>query len=487
MSNGKLPNIKRLRDEGSSGILMSEHGAISPKIWTSMFAGKGHEKTGIDFFGGNSRMVKCKRLWDILSENGYRVGVFGSFATWPPYQVNGFMIPAIDSVGTETYPSQYSIFQELALNERKKSKGIEVGSVPLLSTLEYAIKLKKMGVRWKTYLKTLQFYMERGMGRLGRRIDNEWKKVLLHSDLSADVFIHLCQRYQPDFATIHMHICDFLSHRYWMAYEPDRFPGIDGQLVREYGKVVPAGYIQADNAIGRIIRTVGNEANIILVSDHGFEAKSGGFNPHEISADKLLDVLKLRGKAIAARFGPGIYLNFQDRPLMEHMADVLTDAFSEKTSEKVFHVKTFENTLIVQKPMEELNRDEILQTDSYIDFGQYGKHRALDVYAREKQMMSGVHAEEGVIVMCGPDVKKGVQLEDISFYDVAPTVLCLMDLPVARDMRGRAITEAMDETYLRENPLKEIDTYEEGVPVEDSVEDLDYGKIEERLKSLGYL
>ncbi|MBN1842113.1 MAG: alkaline phosphatase family protein [Deltaproteobacteria bacterium] len=487
IGKGKLPSIKRLRDMGSSGILMSEHAAISPKIWTSMFAGKGHEKTGIDFFGGTSRMVKCKRLWDIFSENGYRVGVFGSFATWPPYEVNGFMIPAIDSVGTETYPPEYTVFQELALNERKKSKGMEVGSLPLTSTLEYAIKLKKIGVCWKTYLKVLGFFTERVMGYLGRPKDQHWKKVILHSEISADVFIHLCRRFRPDFATIHMHICDFLSHRYWMAYEPSKFPGIEKKLVEQYREVIPRGYIQADKAIGRILDSVGKEANIVLVSDHGFEAKAGGFNPHEISIDKLLEVLRLRGKVIGARFGPGVYINFQDEMLMHHAADVLAHAFSEETGEKVFHVRIFEKTLIVQKPMEKLNRDEILKSDSFIDFGEYGTHRALDLYVREKQMMSGVHAEEGVIVMCGPDIKSGARLENLSFYDIAPTVLWLMGLPVAKDMCGRAIIEAVDETYLRENPLKEIDTYEEGVDAEDTVEELDYGKIEERLKSLGYL
>jgi predicted AlkP superfamily phosphohydrolase/phosphomutase len=487
MSKGKLPNIKRLRDNGSSGVLMSEHAAISPKIWTSMFAGKGHEKTGIDFFGGTSRMVKCKRLWDIFSQNGYRVGIFGSFATWPPYKVNGFMIPAIDSVGTETYPPEYTVFQELALNERKKSKGIEVGSLPLTSTLRYAIKLKKIGVRWKTYLKVLRFFIERGMRYLGRQKDRHWKKVLLHSDISTDVFIHLSRRFRPDFATIHMHICDFLSHRYWMAYEPGQFPGVDRKVVEEYGDVIPRGYIQADKAIGRIIDSVGKEANVVLVSDHGFEAKAGGFNPHEISADNLLEVLRIRGKVIAARFGPGVYLNFQDETLMCHVADVLAHAFSEKTGEKVFHVRVFEKTLIVQKPMEELNRDEILKRDSFIDFGQYGRHRALDLYAREKQMMSGVHAEEGVIIMCGPDLKMGVQLEDISFYDVAPTVLCLMGFAVARDMCGRVITEAINERFLKENPVRAIETYEEDVSVEDVAEEMDYGKIEERLRSLGYL
>ena len=48
IQQGKLPNIQQLVKSGASGILMSELPAISPKIWTSIFSGKHHKKTGID-------------------------------------------------------------------------------------------------------------------------------------------------------------------------------------------------------------------------------------------------------------------------------------------------------------------------------------------------------------------------------------------------------------------------------------------------------
>ena len=120
-----LPDIRGLLEFGTAGVLMSELPAVSPKLWTCMLSGKNAKKTGIDFFGYTSKMVQCKRLWDIFSEAGLTVGVFGSFVTWPPYKVNGFMIPAIDSVGPETYPEDYEFFQEIALNERKKVRKIE--------------------------------------------------------------------------------------------------------------------------------------------------------------------------------------------------------------------------------------------------------------------------------------------------------------------------------------------------------------------------
>ena len=488
IDDGKLPNIKRLRDTGASGTLMSEHAAISPKIWTSMFAGKDHTQTGIDFFGGYSKMVKCKRLWDILSEKGYTVGVFGSFATWPPYEVNGFMIPAIDSVGTETYPPEFEVFQEVALSERKKSKGIEGKSSSLSDMVQYGVRLRRMGVRWNTYLKVLRYFSEHAIGRFGQQEDQYWKKLALHSELSTDVFIHLCSTFKPDFRTIHMHICDSLSHRYWMAYEDDKFPGVDNRLVQRYKDVIPKGYMQADRAIGRILDAAGEKTNVVLVSDHGFEARPGGFNPYDLNVEKLQEVLGIKGKVIVARFGPGMYLNFQDDELMDRAARILKEAFSQKTGEKVFDVETFEKTIIVQKPTWEVKRDEILQPDSFIDFGACGLHKALDLYTRQNKLMSGVHAPEGMFVLHGPDIQSDIRLDPISFYDIAPTVLVLMGLPVARDMKGRVIKEAMEDRFLEEQPIREIETYEEEKnSVGEAPEEMDYEKIEERLKSLGYL
>lgn len=488
MKDGKLPNIAYLRNSGASGILMSEHAAISPKIWTSMFAGKDHTQTGIDFFGGYSKMVKCKRLWDILSDNDFRVGVFGSFATWPPYEINGFMIPAIDSVGTETYPPEYEVFQEVALSERKKSKGIDGKSSSLSDIVQYAVKLRRIGVTWKTYLRILRYFGERATGHFGRHEDQYWKKLVLHSELSTDVFTHLCKIFEPDFRTIHMHICDSLCHRYWMAYDGQKFPGVDNKLVKRYKDVIPKGYMQADRAIGRILDAAGEKTNVVLVSDHGFEARPGGFNPYDLNVEKLQEVLGIQNNVIVARFGPGMYLNFQDDGLMDRSVKVLRDAFSQKTGEKVFDVETFEKTIIVQKPTWEVKRDEILQEDSFIDFGECGLHKALDLYTRQNKLMSGVHAPEGMFVLHGPDIQSDIRMDPISFYDIAPTVLALMGLPVARDMKGRVIKEAIKDGFLEEQPITEIETYEEAKESAESVpEEMDYEKIEERLKSLGYL
>ena len=486
LEEGKLPHLKRLIESGASGELISVLPAISPKIWTSIFTGKHHDKTGIDFFGAHSKMVKCKRIWDIFNQHGLKVGVFGSFVTWPPYEVNGFMIPAVDSVGTDTYPEEYSFFQEVTLNERNKSKGIKSKTLPFLNLFYYAYKFKATGVNLTTFLKIFSYLIQAKIWRF-KQMDKYWRKLVLHSEISTDVFIHLCKLFDPDFATIHMHICDSICHRYWMAYEPEKFPGIDQAVAERYREVIPKAYMQADRAIGKLLASTDGTVNVVVVSDHGFKAVSGGMNPYDLNIDKFLNILEIREKVIVARFGPGMYINFRDEGHMQEVADVVSNARLQGTDKKVFNARPFEKTLIVTKPNWKVDVEKLMKEHLFIDFGKFGIHRIDEVYIRQQTKMSGVHEIKGIIILAGPNIKHGVRLEPASIYDVSPTVLHLMGSPVAQDMDGRVLTEALDDRFMIENSIRSIDTYEDSVPMEQEVEEIDHKKIEERLKSMGYL
>ncbi len=107
------------------------------------------------------------------------------------------------------------------------------------------------------------------------------------------------------------------------------------------------------------------------------------------------------------------------------------------------------------------------------------------------------HRLQGVIMMWGPHIKPGVAIQGASVLDLAPTVLALLGLPVAEDMDGRPITEAMTESFLEANPVKTVETYEiEGkkpydlagdTPGEETGESEVDEDMLEKLRALGYL
>lgn len=97
-------------------------------------------------------------------------------------------------------------------------------------------------------------------------------------------------------------------------------------------------------------------------------------------------------------------------------------------------------------------------------------------------------APDGIFLMSGGPTLVGGPRGRLHIYDVAPTILALLGLPVPRDMDGRVATEMVDPAFWAAHPIQYISTYEStagvkpaGVELELDADDL------EQLKALGYL
>lgn len=100
---------------------------------------------------------------------------------------------------------------------------------------------------------------------------------------------------------------------------------------------------------------------------------------------------------------------------------------------------------------------------------------------------SGHHRLEGVIALTGRGIARGARLPDARLVDVLPTVLRLLDLPIARNLEGRAIAEAFDPAFLVAHPERTVDDYgDAAAPPGPAASDLDENVLE-RLRSLGYI
>lgn len=482
---GKLPNIKGVMEHGVSSGLASEAPYISPKIWTSIFTGKKPEKHGVSFFGATSNMVNGKRIWDILDEKGHTVGVLGSLVTWPPRPVKGFMIPDVCAIDPETHPKDYRFFQEIALNERRKSKRLGNRRFMLAEMATYAYKMKSKGVGIDTLWYAFRHLFLEKLRRLNQR-DRYWRKATLYLKMSTQIFEHLYDSYAPDFSSFHIHLCDSLSHRYWMFYEPEKFAGVAPSDIRRYGDIVPNSYIEADRSIGKIISHAGDNTVVVIASDHGSRALEEGRETYDMNIDRFLEILGIAQKAVVARFGPGVYMHFQDKGLMQKTADIISEIKLRDTGEKLFYAKMHGEILVVTKAVWKVNLDEINE-ESIMDIPGAGEHEIREIFSRQKMKISGVHDAEGIFIAAGPGIRKDSTPENPTIYDMTPTVLALMGYPVASDMDGRVLTEIMDDDFLRKNPLSSIESYDDGASGESVSEDLDYDKIKTRLEGLGYL
>jgi hypothetical protein len=99
---------------------------------------------------------------------------------------------------------------------------------------------------------------------------------------------------------------------------------------------------------------------------------------------------------------------------------------------------------------------------------------------------AGDHAPEGIFVISGPGIPRGIDLGVLRQIDLAPTVLAMLDLPVAEDMPGRVVLTALPEGSFADPQW--IPSYGRGgedlYPTGLSPADEDY---KDRLRALGYI
>ena len=167
---GELPNFQKLGMQGCEAVLKSQYPPLTPPAWMSLSTGLKPASHGVyDFWGyddegqGANRKAHVltrrkggKAIWNILSEFGKQVLVINVPTTYPPEPVNGIMVSGYTTPSTEvefTYPPtfkeelfeavpNYQIDLEVAFRERLNVAG-KVGPLTdaVLQMTEERIKL----------------------------------------------------------------------------------------------------------------------------------------------------------------------------------------------------------------------------------------------------------------------------------------------------------------------------------------------------------
>jgi len=101
VGRGRLPNLARLMSEGACGVLESTLPPVTIPAWPSMMTGKNPGKLGYyDFLRREGYGVEPNGycydgqapLWQILNRYGVKTGVMNLPGTYPPDEVDGFMV-----------------------------------------------------------------------------------------------------------------------------------------------------------------------------------------------------------------------------------------------------------------------------------------------------------------------------------------------------------------------------------------------------------
>jgi predicted AlkP superfamily phosphohydrolase/phosphomutase len=119
----------------------------------------------------------------------------------------------------------------------------------------------------------------------------------------------------------------------------------------------------------------------------------------------------------------------------------------------------------------------------------YGVHDfALNRWLQPTPDRTGTHRMNGILFMRGPGIRPGFTVEGAALWDIAPTVLALMGVPIPTNMDGQVLSAAMSEELLSRLDI----TYREATDEHDKasiasvMSEEEERAIRERLEALGY-
>jgi len=273
---GRLPNLQGLMERGAWGPLETLEPTVSPAIWTTIATGKLPDAHGIAGFDGvpghtmttlpTSEMRRVRAFWNIFSEHGRSVGVVGWWATWPAEPVEGWIVSdrvpytrmeaavGPDEVRPhEVWPAELAAEVKARVRHPDAIGPDEVRRFMPLSDEEIERLILGRDYRHGDFLP-------------------EFKYVHQSDRSTAEIALHLMRERPTDVTAVGFYGVDTVSHLAWHYMEPDAFPGfaIDPGEIERFGKLIDRYYEFMDEQLGRLVEAAGEEATVVVFSDHGF-------------------------------------------------------------------------------------------------------------------------------------------------------------------------------------------------------------------------
>lgn len=487
---GDLPHIRQMVDQGVAGTLLSKEPTLSPRVWTSIATGKEPAKHGIqDFFSTQNRDLKAARFWEILLRFDFSVGLFRWLVTWPPDPIGPFNVPGWMARDSSTIPERLSFVKEV---ERKFQNDVKASLGPA-EALRWGVMYLRSGVGFDTCLEVSSLALKQWLG------DHPWEagyatKRTMHDLLNMDVYLDLMERQRPDVSAVVFYGSDNLAHKVWKYRYPDEF-GLDPSTA-SLGEFLDNYYREVDRFLGELRKLVGDETSIFLISDHGYgssEGQAGVVQRQTVFKPRMVNILEFLeldspSEATVASVSTRGYITFkgseeESEKRLDDTRQVLEAVQVASNGLQVFRLTktdTGQLEVAIVDAQEELQQDTQLQVD--------GRSLVLSDLV-EVEERGGAHSVEGILIAQGPHILEGVRLADSHLVDVAPTLLYLLEVPVADDMDGRVLQEMFDPRFLAGHPPESVTSYDDSIlqQRERGWEEGDEETLKKELEALGYL
>tara|TARA_Y100000310_G_scaffold329181_1_gene398542 strand:+ start:703 stop:2085 length:1383 start_codon:yes stop_codon:yes gene_type:complete len=432
-----LPNIKKLMEKGSYAKLNSTIPPSTIVAWNSMMSGKDTSEVGVFSYTykdkeGKSRLVnsnhiKCKLLWDILSEHQKRSIVLYVPLSYPVKPINGIMVSDFLTPGVDS---------KCAYPERIKEKVKAIKNPEIF--FDVAVGLA---------------------GHKGLEVETLIKKTYEMTDMQIELLKDSLLNEQWDFFMAVMIGTDRLQHMLWRHFDTTHRRFIPNS---PYKDALKNYYSYLDKKLGELIHLLDEDTTVIVASDHGMVKQEGKININNWLMREGYLVLKKdievkektrfstdfidMEKSVA--YGGGAYnarIYLHKEKLGENYEKAREDIIARlkeipddkgnKLDTKVYKAEDiYKDTSSKECPDLTVYFDD-LRWASNPDLGQEGLYSWHTAVGAD----SAGHSRQGCFIIGGPKIKNKGKIEDIDIKQVALTILKLLNVEIPKDIEVKTL------------------------------------------------
>lgn len=514
---GELPALARLMAAGCHGELRSTFPPLTPPAWSSFMTGKNPGKHGVFGFrqpasagyaSGSlitARDIRARTLWDIVGDAGRQVGVVSMPPSYPVRPVNGFMVACMMAPKGEAVPTHPPELAALL------GEGYEITVEPVDSLLASNARYGEAAL---AYLRHLRRITERQLG----------------------VHLRLLHERPWDLLAVVLYEHDKIQHFFWRHVTGDVPPWVDRAVADEIVSEARAIYRLVDDTIGALVAAAGPETVTLLVSDHGFGPAPtrlvhvnrwlagrgwlharGGWRWRRKLVKRLPQRLRPRFDTVEHIFvdwgrsrawcevletrSAGVWLNVEGRqprgrvrpgPEYEALRQEIRRALAalREDGKPVFETVALREE-IYRGPHAALAPDLLLYAAPAHGFSFAGLRAEMhgrEVFTATDYAYTGAHHPAGLYVAAGPGIARNGRTAPAPIEACAPTILCLLGLPVPDGMDAAPLVELLTPAARAALPVRHVpDADAAPAGGEGWQSDADRAQVEARLRALGYV
>lgn len=458
VSNGQLPTIQSLREDGIWGTMESSIPPVTCPAWKCYSTGRNPGKLGVfwwetlDIENRKSKVPDARdfdvsEVWDLLNEGGYSTGVIGMPLTYPPKELDGYIVAGGPSVPDSGYTTPASIESDLEreleyqsslkrmsrINDPDKEQDIVEEALARIE--EKFAAADYLHNKFRTdFVQVCTFHLNAPIQHFyydGEPTLRAWKII-------DDWLTDLVERFE--YVLIHSdHGTSAMDREFYMNAWLER----NGYLQRKqlWGEYLAKVGLNRDNlrkGLERLgIESVVERSSLIQSLGQLIPDKRGLFGEKE-GKTLFQKVDWSETEVVASPQGP-LYINnaavdSDEKATIQNMLrDSLQSLTDNKTSEQPIQemferTELYSGTYVDQAP-------ELVALDSprFHNKGGIGQQ---ELFRDSK--WKGNNSREGIYILSGPDIDSNRRC-DVSIYDLAPTILELFGEPVPEEMDGAAL------------------------------------------------